>query len=309
MTNSNDHDQEIPQPRADQGHQGTPHQGADPAPLDVVKEAVSNLSVQEEIERQANITLAQRLEPYEPDLATALRLCASGGPSCNKRPCPRCSRARTGRLGSRYKARLARMVAPFHLTLTSYPDQDLTKDGIKQVRERFRLLRKRIKVEKKITMLGGVANLEFDLTEDGRWLPHIHAVVDAPVAPSTNWIRERWQALGGGQQVRLDPIVRGTQGTVFSYSTKPPVIPQSLTMLLQLVSATKGLRAVQPFGSFHPRTGKPVARRAPAATARTAKPPKPVFFKDLLKKDPVLRAEIRRLVEGGSRVQDQEARS
>lgn len=202
------------------------------------------------------MALADLLEPYESELAAALRLCASGNRRCNRRTCPRCSRARTARLASRYKVRLAKMLAPCHLTLTNYPAQDLTKLAIKEVRDRFRLLRRRIKTEKKITVLGGVANIEIDATDDGRWLIGLHAVIDAPLPPSENWIRKAWQALGGGRQVRLDQIVMGTQGTVFAYSTKITTLPATLPMLLQFVTATKGLRAVQPFGSLHPRSGR-----------------------------------------------------
>lgn len=311
MTNSNDHTQESQQPLPDQGYEGTSHQVVARSPLDVV-DTDKKPSYKETDLRQATRALADCLEPFEPDLVHALRLCADGLLNCNRRVCPRCSRARTIRLASRYKFSLNRMLAPHHLTLTSYPADSLTRTALNETRARFRLLRKRIKAEKRITVLGGVANIETDATDDGRWLVGLHAVIDAPVPPSTNWVRQAWQALGGGQQVCLDPIVRGTQGTVFAYSTKTPVIPHGLPMLRQFLTATRGHRATQPFGSLHPLAGKPPGRRArpvsespasPTATPRTDKPPKSVFFKDLLKKDPVLRAEVRRLVASGRRDQ------
>lgn len=249
------------------------------------------------------MVLAERLDPYEPGLAMALRACASGGPSCNKRPCPRCSRARTARFGSRYEVRLAKMLFPHHATVTEYPTSDLTRQTLDQTRVRFRLLRRRLKSEKRLNVLGGLANIEIALTEDERWLVHLHAVIDAPLAPTENWLRETWQALGGGQQVRITPIVRGTQKAVFAYGTKRPVIPATMVMLSQFVTASKGFRAMAPFGNLHHSFGKPPPRRAPAATVspKPPKPPKPIFFKDILKKDPVLRAEVKRLVGQGGR--------
>lgn len=273
------------------------------SPLDVV-DTHSNLIDQEQADRQANMVLAQRLEPYEPELAAALRLCASGGPSCNKRICRRCNRARTARFASRRKTKLDRMLFPHHVTVTEYPTEDLTRLALDQTRARFTLLRRKIKREERLNVLGGLANIEIALTEDDRWLPHLHAVIDAPLPPTENWLRETWQALGGGRQVRITPIMPGTQKAVFAYGTKSPVIPESRAMLQQLVTASKGFRAMSPFGNFHHSFGKLVTRRAPASAVspRPPKPPKPVFFADLLKKDKKLRAEVERLVgQGGGR--------
>lgn len=260
MKNLNDQPQDLQplQPAPDSA--GTPL--PDEAPLDAV--AVNNHSYQEPDLRQANLVLAESLDLIDVDLANALRLCADRHRSCNRRFCPRCVRARTGRLGSNYKVRLDRMIAPHHLTLTSYPVALLTRAALKDLRARFRLLRLRMKAEKKISVLGGVANVEIDATEDGRWLIGLHAVIDAPVPPSENWVRENWQALGGGQQVRLDPIVMGTQGTVFAYSTKFATLPSDEVMLRQFITGTKGFRATMPFGSAHALFGKAPRRRAPA---------------------------------------------
>lgn len=159
------------------------------------------------------------------------------------------------------------MIRPHHLTLTGYP-VDLTRAALAEVRARFKLLRKRMKVEPTINVVGGVANIEIDVADDGLgWLIGIHAVIDAPGAPSENWIRRAWQDLGGGQQVRLDPIVRGTQVQTFCYSTKVSALPASLPMLQQFISATKGFRATQPFGRCHPLSGKSPRRRAPVTPA------------------------------------------
>ncbi|MEQ1917730.1 MAG: hypothetical protein ABL955_00910 [Elusimicrobiota bacterium] len=235
------------------------------APLDALH---NNLSTQDADPRQANLALADRLDTVDRYMADVLRLCADRSIICNKRFCAMCARARSTRLATRYKVRLERMIRPHHLTLTSFPAEFLTRPALDEVRARFKLLRRRASAEPKINITGGVGNVEIDVDESGRrWLIGLHAVIDAPGAPSENWLREAWQDLGGGQQVRLDAIVRGTATQTFAYSTKPATLPSRFDMLRAFIVATKGFRATMPFGNVHPLHGRRPGRRAPE-TAR-----------------------------------------
>ena len=236
----------------------------------------NTLSTQDPDPREANLVLADRLDTVDRYLADVLRLCADRSIICNRRYCNRCAQARTTRLAARYRARLDRMVAPFHLTLTNYPAEWLTRPALNEVRARFKLLRRRALAEPKIKIVGGVGNIEIDVDESGhRWLIGLHAVIDAPAAPSENWVRKTWQGLGGGQQVRIDPITPGTTTRTFAYSTKAATLPARFDLLRQFTVATKGFRATMPFGNVHPLSGKSPRRRAPAVPASPVIPTVP----------------------------------
>lgn len=226
----------------------------------------NTLSTQAPDPCEANRALADRLDTVDRYLADVLRLCADRSIICNRRYCNRCAQARTARLAARYRARLGRMVNPHHLTLTNYPAEWLTRPALNEVRARFKLLRRRALAESKIKIVGGVGNIEIDVDESGhRWLIGLHAVIDAPAAPSEHWVRQTWKALGGGQQVRIEPITPGTTTRTFAYSTKPATLPTRFNLLRQFTVATKGFRATMAFGNVHPLHGHRPGRRAPEA--------------------------------------------
>lgn len=226
--------------------------------------------------RKANFALADRLDPIDSYVANSLRLCGDGSMICHKRWCPRCVQARTARLAFSYRARLDRMTLPHHLTLTSYPVECLTRPALDGLRARFKLWRRRAIADPQVNITGGVANIEIDVDSSGlKWLLGLHAVIDAPVAPSESWVREAWQALGGGQQVRLDPITPGTATRTFAYSTKAPDLPANLPMLRQYINSTRGFRQTVAFGSVHPLSGKSPRLRARPASESAGAPTVP----------------------------------
>lgn len=252
---------------ADQDHAETSERrnaavpGGEATPLDTyttppyaVSSTGSRYRPPSQAEILSNHRLAGILEQFAPRLADSLRACAEGGLLCNRtRICAICTRFRKGRLLLGYRTKLQSMSAPHLLTLTTFPTNHLTRDGVTQIPKAFSKLKRRARFKRAVA--GGIASVELKHGEHG-WLVHLHAVVDLEQALPKDWLKQAWTHLGGGYQVDLRPLESGTEVRAFIYTLKGAELPGRVEQVRQFVHATWGLRLVQPWGNLHSLHGR-----------------------------------------------------
>lgn len=106
---------------------------------------------------------------------------------------------------------------------------------------------------------GGVYGIDIKQQEDGTYNVHIHAICDMPYIPQAA-LSSVWEDLTGAPVVDVRRIdVRGefdaesALSEVIGYVTKPPEF-ESIEDQVEYLTALKGSRLVQPFGSMHGNT-------------------------------------------------------
>ena len=106
---------------------------------------------------------------------------------------------------------------------------------------------------------GGVYGIDIKQQEDGMYNVHIHAICDMPYIPQAA-LSSVWEDLTGAPVVDVRRIdVRGefdaesALSEVIGYVTKPPEF-ESIEDEVEYLTALKGSRLVQPFGSMHGNT-------------------------------------------------------
>lgn len=106
---------------------------------------------------------------------------------------------------------------------------------------------------------GGVYGIDIKQAEDGMYNVHIHAICDMPYIPQAA-LSSVWEDLTGAPVVDVRRIdERGdfdsetALSEVIGYVTKPPEF-ESIEDEVEYLTALKGSRLVQPFGSMHGNT-------------------------------------------------------
>jgi hypothetical protein len=106
---------------------------------------------------------------------------------------------------------------------------------------------------------GGVYGIDIKQQDDGAYNVHIHAICDMPYIPQAA-LSSVWEDLTGAPVVDVRRIdERGDLDTetalseVIGYVTKPPEF-ESVEDQVEYLTALKGSRLVQPFGSLHGNT-------------------------------------------------------
>lgn len=114
--------------------------------------------------------------------------------TCKDRFCVPCADTRSALLGNRIRDKVpARGISFLTLTLAD-DDEDLTVLLDKLVKSFRRLRQRRLWKER---VAGGVAFIEVKWNEaNGRWHPHIHAIMEATFLPH-GWIKAEWLKITG----------------------------------------------------------------------------------------------------------------
>jgi hypothetical protein len=106
---------------------------------------------------------------------------------------------------------------------------------------------------------GGVYGIDIKQQEDGTYNVHLHAICDMPYIPQAA-LSSVWEDLTGAPVVdvrridsRGDLDAESALAEVIGYVTKPPEF-ESVEDEVEYLTALKGARLVQPFGSLHGNT-------------------------------------------------------
>lgn len=206
----------------------------------------------------ANEALAALLDRIDLSLARRLRSCLPRYRCRLWRYCAFCGPIRENHHVRKYRARLDRLPAPTHLTLTTRSCYCLTREALTALADVFAQFRRERRFGHAVH--GGVVNFQIDHGEHG-WLPHLHALLDYRGGLSQTWLKETWTGLGGGWEVQNKTITPGTQGRVLAYGARRPDLPHDPILLRQFYSATQDFRFIQPWGTLHPLHGRSPQRR------------------------------------------------
>lgn len=105
----------------------------------------------------------------------------------------------------------------------------------------------------------GIDILQTEENEDGTYNVHIHAICEMPYIPQAA-LSSVWEDLTGAPVVDVRRIEEGGEfdsesalAEVLGYVTKPPEF-ESLEDEVEYLTALKGARMIQPFGSLHGNT-------------------------------------------------------
>jgi hypothetical protein len=106
---------------------------------------------------------------------------------------------------------------------------------------------------------GGVYGIDIKQQDDGTYNVHIHAICDMPYVPQPG-LSSVWEDLTGAPVVDVRRIeedgeldTESALSEVIGYVTKPPEF-ESVEDEVEYLTALKGSRLVQPFGSLHGNT-------------------------------------------------------
>lgn len=237
----------------------------------ILQLARSRASLQQKLVE--NLRVASLMDHIDARVAGYLRSCRPGRYLCGlSKLCRFCGVNRTRELVKHRKNRLLALEYPYHLTLSTPSISKLTRRSLKDLADRTKSFRESRPIQRVI--FGGSGNIEIAYSGDG-CMPHLHAVVDgAPTVP-IDLIRETWHGLGGGHQVHLRIIEKGTAPNVFGYSAQQPSLPSTVAELSDFYWVTRGMKLTKSWGTLHYRHGLPVKKLTiapPEAILRTENP-------------------------------------
>jgi len=167
---------------------------------------------------------------------------------CGDRTCGRCRGKDFYRLCHAYRKPLGKMKSPKLVTLTLPNVADLTKVVVQRLRAAATRLFRRKRWASRIR--GGIYSIE--AVNKGRgWHVHVHMVVDADYLPHRE-LSEDWRKVTGDAfivDVRRAWSPQEALKYILKYLLKPPQILDGQEAVYNEV--LKGIRLVQPFGSFY----------------------------------------------------------
>jgi hypothetical protein len=185
--------------------------------------------------------------------------------TCEFRLCPNCSRRRSKKINKKYLPRVLvyskiHRVAPVHLVLTQAKKKGETlEQSVKRLMTAFRKL---IRSDRKGSMWneyfrGGLYAIEPKLTEDGSYHTHLHIFAFRKRFFDIELLRKEWEMVGGGKNLRLDPITDVTKGLreVLKYVAKPLDINGFTAQHLRDFLNMKNARFFDTFGDFRKFSG------------------------------------------------------
>ncbi len=111
------------------------------------------------------------------------------------------------------------------------------------------------------SVLGAILSVEVTKGPSGKWHPHFHVLVTMPRKSriSAVELREEWDILTGGRQLRLDPLLQESDVVeVFKYAVKPADLDKcghtstdGVRTRYQIYQALKGARLIRGFGCYY----------------------------------------------------------
>jgi hypothetical protein len=180
--------------------------------------------------------------------------------TCEFRLCPNCSRRRSKKINNKYISPVLvyskiHRVAPVHIVLTQAQKKGETlNQSVKRLTAAFRKL---IRSDRKGSIWneyfrGGLFAVETKLTEDGLYHTHLHILAFRKRFFDIELLRKEWEAVGGGKNLRLDPITDITKGLreVLKYVSKPLDINRFTAQHLRDFLNMKNARFFGTFGDF-----------------------------------------------------------
>jgi len=107
---------------------------------------------------------------------------------------------------------------------------------------------------------GGVFNLEAEWGTEG-WLVHIHAVLDLEHRLAREYVKEVWTDLGGGYNLDLKDVTKGTELRTFAYGTKRAFLLLDPGLVREYFRAMHGVLCAGAWGTQHHLFGRSPSRR------------------------------------------------
>lgn len=171
---------------------------------------------------------------------------------CGDRLCPLCAKYRANQVSAQLSVIIKKIPELRHivLTLRNYPPGEL-RDAVRSLRESFARLRRNPVWKEKVT--GGAYVVE--ITRNPKtleWHPHLHILADGDYF-SQKLLSAMWaEASRGSTVVWISRAQEKHANYLAKYAAKPPDIERwPLDAICEYAKATRGLRMVQTFGSFH----------------------------------------------------------
>ncbi len=171
---------------------------------------------------------------------------------CHDRLCPTCAPLRAGRLLHQYWDRIWQPGLR-RLVLTIPSVKHISRDTFKSIRRHFAALRRRKAFRH--AFVGGIYAIETTWNPRHGWHVHIHCLFEGHFIPQA-LLKKHWHDITGDAEIVWIGVADKPYQE-FKYILKPdPLLDIPVPLLAEFIRASKGMRLVQPFGSWHACHGR-----------------------------------------------------